>query len=331
VVHTSGTTGKPKGASRDAGALAPEGLVRLLAVVPFHRRDVILCPAPLFHSFGLLTLTLGMLVGATFVLPDRFEPETALRLVERHGATVLAAVPVMLHRIAARPRSGDPGSIHIVLSGGSAVSAELRGRVTERFGPVLYDLYGTTEAGWVAVATPEDAAARPGTVGRPIPGVDVVVLAPDHRPVQPGESGEIVVGGDGVFEGYLDAPSDGPVATGDLGHLDEEGYLWVEGRADDLIVVGGENVRPAEIEDVIAGVDGVDEVAVAGIPDPEYGHVPAAFVVGKASDDGIREACRSAMASYKVPRRIVRRDRLPRTATGKIVVRELVAGLDEKE
>jgi fatty-acyl-CoA synthase len=331
VVHTSGTTGRPKGATRDARTQSPQGLVRLLAVIPFHRRDVIMCPSPLFHSFGLLVLTLGTVVGATFVLPDRFDPHESLELIDGHGVTAVAAVPVMLHRMTAVPGDESGASIRIILSGGSALGRDLRGRLTERFGSVVYDLYGTTEAGWVAVATPEDMANHPGSVGRPIPGVDVSIVDPDGRPMSRGWSGQIVVGGDGVFDGYLGDPARGPVSTGDLGRLDQDGQLWVEGRTDDLIVVGGENVRPAEIEEVIAGVEGVDEVAVGAAPDPEYGHVPAAFVVGTASDARIREACRTALASYKVPRHIVRRADLPRTATGKVLVRTLVDELEQKE
>jgi acyl-CoA synthetase (AMP-forming)/AMP-acid ligase II len=332
VIHTSGTTSKPKGASRDAAAFGPDDLARLLAVIPVHRRDVILCPAPLFHSFGLLAVTLGMLVGATFVLPDRFDPAETLDLIDAQRVTVLAAVPVMLHRVVFQASEGhDLGSIRIVLSGGSAVNAILRERVIERFGPVLHDLYGTTEAGWIAVATPRDAAARPGSVGRPIPGVEISIVSADGRPVPQGEAGQIRIGGDGVFEGYLDGSGDRVVDTGDLGRLDPEGYLWVEGRTDDLMVIGGENVRPAEIEEVIAALDGVQEVAVAGVPDEEYGHVPVAFVVGEAPDDRIMESCREALAPYKVPRRIVRRNGLPRTATGKVLVRELAASVNQKE
>jgi acyl-CoA synthetase (AMP-forming)/AMP-acid ligase II len=333
VVHTSGTTGEPKGASRDAAAHGPNDLARLLAVIPLHRRDVILCPAPLFHSFAILTLTLGMLVGATFVLPDRFDPRENAELIEGHLASVLAAVPVMLHRLVSMEGVDrrDLSSIRIALSGGSAVNAVLRNQVVERFGPVLHDLYGTTEAGWVAVATPEDASSHPGTVGRPIPGVEISIVDAAGRTVSRGEVGEILVGGEGVFEGYIDGSGDSVVATGDLGRLDPEGYLWVEGRADDLIVVGGENVRPVEIEDVVVAVDGVREVAVAGVPDAEYGQVPVAFVVGDATEARIAEACRSALASYKVPRRVIRRDNLPRTATGKVLVRELVASVEEKE
>lgn len=332
VVHTSGTTGRPKGATRDAGTQSPQAVVRLLAVIPLHRRDVILCPAPLFHSFGLLAVTLGALVGATFVLPDRYHPRDSLDVIDRHGVTALVAVPVMLHRITSLPEAegAGRGSMRIVLSGGSALGPELGRRVTERFGPVVYDLYGSTEAGWVAVATPEDVAVRPGSVGRPIPGVEVSIVDPDGRGLGPGESGHIEVRGEGLFEGYLDAPAGETVPTGDLGRLDENGFLWVEGRADDLIVVGGENVRPAEIETVVADVEGV-EVAVGGLRDPEYGHVPAAFVVGTAPEERTLDACRAALASFKVPRRIVRLGGLPRTATGKVLVRTLVAELEEKE
>jgi acyl-CoA synthetase (AMP-forming)/AMP-acid ligase II len=334
VVHTSGTTGKPKGASRDAAGHGPDDLARLLAVIPLHRRDVILCPAPLFHSFGILTLTLGMLVGATMVLPDRFDPKETAELIEHQRSTVLVGVPVMLHRLVSVEEEEvgrDLSSVRIILSGGSAVNGVLRDRIVERFGPVLHDLYGTTEAGWVAVATPEDADLHPGSVGRPIPGVEISIVDPLGRPVSRGEVGEILVGGEGVFEGYLDGTGDSVVATGDLGRLDAQGYLWVEGRADDLIVVGGENVRPVEIEEVVAAVEGVREVAVAGIPDAEYGQVPVAFVVGDATEERIVEACRAALASYKVPRRVIRLDRLPRTATGKVLVRELVASVDQKE
>jgi acyl-CoA synthetase (AMP-forming)/AMP-acid ligase II len=181
------------------------------------------------------------------------------------------------------------------------------------------------------VATPKDADSHPGSVGRPIPGVEISIVDSQGQPVSGGEVGEILVGGEGVFEGYVDGSKDSVVATGDLGRLDAEGYLWVEGRADDLIVVGGENVRPAEIEEVLAAVDGVREVAVAGVPDAEYGQVPAAFVVGDAPEDRIVEACREALASYKVPRQVIRRDSLPRTATGKVLARELVAREDQKE
>ncbi|HZB04195.1 MAG TPA: AMP-binding protein [Actinomycetota bacterium] len=334
VIHTSGTTGWPKGAARDAARQGPGGLIRLLEVLPLHRRDVILIPAPLFHSFGLLALTFGMLLGATVVLPDRFDAEETLDLIEQRGVTACALVPVMLGRILGLPGRAladrDLGTLRMVLSGGSALDGPTRTRATALFGPVVYDLYGSTEAGWISVATPRDLVDRPGSVGRPIPGVEVTVVGRDGSPVGRGQVGEIVIRGEGVFDGYLDAPSDGRVATGDLGRLDAEGFLWVDGRVDDLMVIGGENVRPIEIEEVVARVDGVEEVAAAGIPDDEYGQVPAVFVVGRASEEAILEACRSRLARYKVPRRILRRAELPRTATGKVLKGRLVGDVGKE-
>lgn len=339
VIHTSGTTGKPKGASRDAANQGVRPLLALLETILLQRRDVILCPAPLFHAFGLLTLTLGSLLGATLVLPERFDPEECLALVERHAVTACAFVPVMLNRMVEMPgetrRRHDLSSVRIVVVSGSSLPGHLRDSAGELFGPVLHDLYGSTEAGWVAVARPEDIAEHPGTVGRPVPGVEVAVLGEDGAPVPPGQVGTLHVRSDAVFQGYTGGEEaeerDGYLSLGDLGRLDRGGYLYVEGRADDMVVVGGENVYPAEVEEVIRRLEGVAEVAVAGVPDPEYGQVLAAFVVGSADQDRVVEACREALASYKVPRRVERVDRLPRNATGKVLVRELIEQLPEKE
>jgi fatty-acyl-CoA synthase len=329
VVHTSGTTGRPKGARRGAG-MSAEALVRMLDVVPFHRRDVILCPAPLFHSFGLFVLALGMLVGATYVLPFGFDAEDSLELMERHEATAITLVPVMLRRLLALPEDDVrrvSASVRLVLSGGAALPPELRELALRRLGPVTYDLYGSTEAGWVAVATPEDMAERPDTVGHPVPGVNILIADETGHPVPVGTVGEIRVRSDAAFDGYTTGEAspvaDGFVTTGDLGRVDEDGRLYVEGRVDDMVVVGGENVYPAEVENVIRTVDGVLDVAVAGTPDPEYGRALIAFVVGDADDDRILGACRSSLARYKVPRRIERVPDLPRTATGKVRLREL--------
>lgn len=332
VIHTSGTTGKPKGAARrtDAGEVAT--FLGLLSVVPYRREDVLFCPAPLFHSFGLLTFSAGMILGATMVLPDRFDPREALGMIEHTRATAASLVPVMIRRIVQLPddvRAGhDVSSLRIVMVSGSALPQELRLRARDALGDVLYDLYGSTEAGWVAIATPEDMARRPGAVGRPVPGVDVAVLAPDGRRLPPGETGEIHVRSAAVFEGYTSGDSgpgrQGFLSLGDLGRVDDEGFLFVEGRADDMVVIGGENVYPIEVEEVIQGVPGVEEVAVVGVEDAEYGHALAAFVVGSADAGDIEETCRSELASFKVPRRIEHVDELPHTGTGKVRKRELV-------
>ena len=331
VIHTSGTTGRPKGAARGAGGgdLAP--LLGLLTVVPFTRDDVVLCPAPLFHSFGMLTFTLAALLGATLVLPEGFDPEGTLVKIEETGATALSLVPVMVRRCVSLPEEvrarRDLSSLRILMVSGSALSDDLRARARDLFGDVIYDLYGSTEAGWVAIATPEDMRERAGAVGRPVPGVEVAVFSAGGDRLPTGEVGELFIGSAARFEGYTSgegkAERDGYLAIGDLGRLDDEGYLFVEGRADDMVVVGGENVYPAEIEAAIERLPGVQEVAVVGVPDEEYGQVLAAFVVGSAEPAQIEAACRKELASFKVPRRIERIEELPRTSTGKVRKAEL--------
>jgi acyl-CoA synthetase (AMP-forming)/AMP-acid ligase II len=337
VIHTSGTTGTPKGAARDAGVMGLREFVGLLDTVPLRRDDVILVPAPLFHSFGLLAFTLGALLGSTFVFPERFEPETTLALIEEHRATAAALVPVMINRILSLPAEvkarHDVSSLRVLLASGSAIPQDLRDEADHMFPEALYDLYGSTEAGWVAIATPEDMARKPGTVGRPVWGVEIAVFSPEGARLGVGETGEIHLKSGALFEGYTSGEQkssrEGFVSIGDLGHLDDEGYLYIEGRADDMVVVGGENVYPAEIEAVIRGVDGVDDVAVFGVPDPEYGQVLAAFIVGRASPDQVKAAARRELASFKVPRRVELVDELPRTSTGKVMKRELIPLLDK--
>ena len=339
IIHTSGTTGRPKGAARDAAVTGVREFAGLLRVVPLRRDDVILCPAPLFHSFGLLALVAGTLIGATFVLPEKFDPERSLELIEEHAVTAAAMVPIMIRRIVSLPEETMHGrklsSLRVLLASGAAIPQDVRTAVADTFGDVLYDLYGSTEAGWVAIATPDDMRRKKGTLGRPVQGVEVAVFSPEGDQLPAGEVGELHVKSSAQFEGYTtgeDKPErDGYMSIGDLGHLDEEGYLFVEGRADDMVVVGGENVYPAEIEDVIRGVEGVREVAVAGDEDAEYGQVLVAFVVGSADPDEILKACRDQLASFKVPRRVEVVDELPRTPTGKVLKRELVTGPGDRE
>lgn len=336
VIHTSGTTGRPKGASRAASGQGITEFAGLLERVPLHRDDVILCPAPLFHAFGMLTFSLATLLGATLVLPDRFDPEQSLDLIARHGVTALAMVPLMLRRIVSLSDEellpADVGTVRIILASGSAISQALRERIAEVFGDVLYDLYGSTEAGWVAIATPQDIRDRPGTVGRPVAGIEVAAFGEDGEQRPPGEIGELHVRSGARFEGYLGggeaSEREGFLGLGDLGRLDEDGYLHVEGRQDEMVVVGGENVYPIEVEEAISALDGVDDVAVLGMEDEEYGQVLAAFYEGSADPESVEKEAREALASYKVPRRIEKVSDLPRTATGKVLKREL---LGEKE
>lgn len=332
VIHTSGTTGTPKGAARSAAAAGVGSLANLLTVVPYHRDDIVYCPAPLFHSFGLATFTFATVLGATMVLPEKFDPERSLALIEAHKATVASFVPVMIKRIVKLDEEVksryDLSSLRIVIASGSAMGEDLRRAATETFGKVLYDLYGSTEAGWVAIARPDDVITHPKSVGKPVTGIDVAIFDKEGNKLGVEETGEIFVKSDVLFEGYTSGDEtderDGYMSIGDLGKLSEDGYLYIEGRADDMVVVGGENVYPIEIEEVIQSISGVEDVTVMGIPDDEYGEILGAFVVGSASEDQIKSTCKKELASYKVPKRIEKVKELPRTSTGKVVKRELL-------
>ena len=335
IIHTSGTTGTPKGAARNSSAAGISALANLLAVVPYSRDDVVYCPAPLFHSFGLATFTFATVLGATLILPEKFDPEESLRLIDEHRATAASFVPVMMRRIVSLDdevkSKYDMSSLRIVMASGSVLSEDLRKAAIELFGDVLYDLYGSTEIGWVAIATPEDMRKRPKTVGRPVEGIDVAIFSPAGDRLPPGETGELYVKSDILFEGYTSGEAknerEGYMSIGDLGRLDDAGYLYVESRSDDMVVVGGENVYPIEVEQVIEDVSGVSEVTVFGLEDEEYGQVLVAFVVGSVSEEDVRVACKNELASYKVPRRVEIVDELPRTSTGKVLKRELVEQL----
>lgn len=332
IIQTSGTTGTPKGASRDASQAGIAALANVLASVPYKRGDIIFCPAPLFHSFGLLTFTLATALGATMVLPEKFDPEESLKLIEEHEATAASFVPVMLRRIASLPddvkSKYDLSSLRIVMASGSAISQDLKEETRKVFGDVLYDLYGSTEVGWVAIATPEDMRKKPRSVGKPVQGTEIGVFDKNGDKVEPGETGELFIKSDILFEGYTTGQSkdekDGYMSIGDLGKIDEDGYVYVEARADDMVVVGGENVYPIEVEEVIESMSGVNEVTVIGVEDDEYGHVLAAFVVGSVTPDKVKSQCKSELASFKVPKTVKIVKDLPRTSTGKVLKRELV-------
>jgi acyl-CoA synthetase (AMP-forming)/AMP-acid ligase II len=338
VILTSGTTGTPKGAAR-AQATSSDLAVAMFERIPYHEGDVMCVPAPLFHSWGFGNLSIGLALGATFVLRRRFDPEATLADVARHRATVLAAVPVMLARILDLPkevrRRYDTSSLRLVPLSGSAIPAGLAERFMDEFGDIVYNLYGSTEVGWATIATPADLRAAPGTAGRPPRGTVIRVLDPGGREVPVGEVGEVFVGSDLTFDGYTGGGSkpviDGLMATGDTGRVDADGRLFVVGRADEMIVSGGENVYPREVEDLLALHPDVDDVAVVGAPDPEFGQRLVAFVVrrpGSTIDgDALKEHVRRNLARFKVPRAVEFVDELPRNPTGKVLKRELVERL----
>ena len=291
--------------------------------------------APCFHSWGLTNAMVSLMLGDTMVLERSFDPERTLASIERHRAQVLVAVPVMLSRILELPEEvrvrSDTSSLRLVPLSGSALPGDLATRFMNAFGDVVYNLYGSTEVGAVSVAIPVDLRAAPTTAGRPPRGTEVRLLDDHDRDVAPGETGRIFVRSPLSFDGYTDGATkavvDGFMHTGDTGHLDAAGLLFVEGRDDDMIISGGENVFPAEVEDVIAQHPGVVEAAVIGVPDEEFGQRLKAFVVPRdrrelAAAD-VREHVRANLARYKVPREIEFVDTLPRNATGKVMRRHL--------
>lgn len=331
---TSGTTGTPKGAKRGS----PEGMMpiaSMLSRIPYRAGERTMIAAPLFHSWGLGQLMLGLALGSTYVLNRRFDPESTLKAIAEHECTTLAIVPIMMQRILALPdeikRKYDLGSLRITAASGSALPGHLATEWMDAFGDNLYNFYGSTEVAMATVATPEDLRAAPGTAGKPPLGTEVKIIDELGRSVPPGKRGRIFVANSISFEGYTSGDDkerlDGFVSSGDVGHFDEEGRLFVEGRDDDMIVSGGENVFPREVEDLIAARDDVEEVAVIGVDDPEWGQRLKAFVVRKpgafVGEGEVKAYVKQCLASYKVPREVVFIAELPRNATGKVLRREL--------
>jgi fatty-acyl-CoA synthase len=342
TILTSGTTGAPRGASRSQPRTA-DPAVAILARIPLRAGQPTLIASPIFHSWGMAHLGLGVILASTLVLQRRFDAEATLAAIERYRVSALAAVPVMLQAILELPaqtrRRYDTSSLTVVAVSGSALPGELALRFMDEFGDILYNLYGSTEVATATIATPEDLRAAPGTAGRPPFGTTVRLLDDDGRDVQQSATGRIFVANDMLFEGYTGGGSkdvvDGMMATGDLGRFDDGGRLFVEGREDDMLVSGGENVFPEEVEQLLLGHRDVVDVAVIGVPDERWGQGLHAFVVrrprSKLSEDGVRDHVRSRLAKFKVPRGVTFVNELPRNATGKVVKRDLVVPKTKKE
>jgi len=334
VILTSGTTGTPKGASRSQPETV-DPAVTMLSRIPLRARETTVIAAPLFHSWGFAHFTLGLLLSSTYVLRRRFDPEATLALVARHRATTLPVVPVMLQRILELPeetrRRYDLSSLKAVPASGSALPGDLARRFMDEFGDVLYNLYGSTEVAWATIATPSELREAPGTAGSAPRGTVLKILDDERRPLPAGRTGRIFVANEMLFEGYTGGGAkevvEGMMSTGDVGHLDDRGRLFVEGRDDEMIVSGGENVFPAEVEDLLARHDAVREVAVIGVADEDFGQRLKAFVVTRTgaelSADEVKGHVKSNLAGYKVPRDVEFIGELPRNSTGKVLKRVL--------
>jgi len=337
IILTSGTTGRPKGAARSApGALSGMfELVALLEAIPYRSNGTTVLVAPAFHAWGLANLMLAMGLRSTVVMRRRFDPAVTLELVETHAADTLAAVPVMVQRILDLPdderHRHDTSSLRIVALSGSALAPALATRFLDEYGDVLYSLYGSTEVSYVSVAGPRDLREAPGSAGRVVRGVTVRLVDGDGNDVAPGETGRIFAASGLVFDGYTSGEDKsrlgGLTSTGDVGRFDDDGRLYVEGRDDDMIVSGGENVFPAEVEDCLHRHPSVGDVAVVGVEDERFGQALVAHVVlrsgANATADELRTHVKAQLANYKVPRAIEFHDELPRNETGKVLKREL--------
>jgi fatty-acyl-CoA synthase len=314
IILTSGTTGTPKGANRSSPpSLAPIGGV--LSHVPFRSGEVTSLPAPMFHALGFLHATIAMMLGSTLVLRRKFKPANVLADIEKHGVTAVVVVPVMLSRILdtldGMDRKPNLSSLKIVFVSGSQL--------------------GSTEIAFATIARPRDLSINPATVGPVVKGVKIKLFDDNGKEVPQGEVGRIFVGNTFPFEGYTGGGHkqiiDGLMSSGDVGYFDEHGLLYVSGRDDEMIVSGGENVFPAEVEDLISGHPEVIEATALGVEDKDWGHRLRAFVVkadgASVDEDAIKAYVRDHLARYKVPREVIFLDELPRNPTGKILKREL--------
>jgi acyl-CoA synthetase (AMP-forming)/AMP-acid ligase II len=334
VILTSGTTGAPKGATRKQPD-SIEPVAALFSKIPLKARGTTMIAAPMFHSWGFAHFTLALPLASTLVLRAKFDPEDTLRALAQHRASSLVLVPVMLQRILELPRETiaryDLSCLRVIALSGSALPGELATRAMDSFGDVLYNLYGSTEVAWATIATPADLRAAPGTAGRPPIGTVVKLLDSDGREVAAGEGGRIFVSNEMMFDGYTGGGSKeivgGLMSTGDVGHFDSAGRLFVDGRDDEMIVSGGENVFPREVEDLLADHGEIEEAAVVGVEDEKFGQRLKAFVVARngaeLTAETIQDYVRANLARYKVPREVVFMEELPRNATGKVLKREL--------
>ncbi|QLL09546.1 acyl-CoA ligase FadD12 [Mycobacterium vicinigordonae] len=341
ILLTSGTTGAPKGAKQSGGSAGIGTLKAILDRTPWRAEETIVIAAPMFHAWGFSQLIFAASMACTIVTRRKFDPEATLALVDEYQATGLAVVPVMFDRIMDLPeevRNRYSGkSLRFAAASGSRMRPDVVIAFMDQFGDVIYNNYNATEAGMIATATPTDLRAAPDTAGKPAGGTEILILDPELNELPTGEVGTIYVRNDTQFDGYTSGKTKdfhaGFMSSGDLGYLDQDGRLFVVGRDDEMIVSGGENIYPIEVEKTLATHPEVAEASVLGVDDEQYGQRLAAFVVfepGATADvDALKQHVRDNLANYKVPREITVLDELPRGSTGKILRNELKARVSD--
>ncbi|MFD0804862.1 AMP-binding protein [Nocardioides caeni] len=335
VLLTSGTTGTPKGARRSGGGA--DELASMLERIPWRGEETTVVAAPMFHAWGFGQLVISATMTCTVVTRRRFDPEATLALVDEHRAAGLSVVPVMLERIMDLPAGTldrySLASLRFASASGSRMKPQSVVAFMDRFGDVVHNSYNATEAGQISVAQPADLRHAADTAGRPVRGTAIRIVDDAGVDVPTGTVGRIIVRGASPFDGYTAGAEkdfiDGFMVSGDVGRLDEGGRLYVVGRDDDMIVSGGENVYPIEVEKVIGAHPAVREVVVIGVDDEAFGQRLAAYVAlndgATLAGDELKTHVKAQLAGYKVPREVVVLDALPRNASGKITVRDLPA------
>lgn len=328
ILLTSGTTGTPKGARRPSGGADIQAATGILERIPYRHDDVVAITSPLFHAWGLAQMILAATLGCTVSLTRTFDATETLDRIERDGVTVIAVVPAILQRLLGSPAfdATDLSSVRIVASSGSALPVPVVEEWLDRGGATLYNLYGSTEVGQATLATPDDLVAEPATAGRVMSGAVVAILDIDGAEVSTGQVGRIFVGNANQFEHYTGGGGkeivDGLMSTGDVGFVRADGLLFVTGRADDMIVSGGENVFPREVEDLLLAHPGITDAAVIGVDDPSLGQRLVAHIVlaedSTLCERDVQKFVSGTLARHKTPRDVHFIDELPRTATGKL-------------
>ncbi len=338
IVYTSGTTGKPKGANRSWKKTGFEAVGDMILQTGMRADDRHLVVCPLYHSAAPAFVAIMLSLGATIVLMNHFEPEAALELIQRERITCTLMVPTMIVRITNLPADTlakyDTSSLRWVMSAAAPLSTDSARRFMARFGPVLWNFYGATETGLVTMAGPHDHVTRPGTIGKKLRGNEIRLLDDAGHEVAPGQVGELYARNSTLISGYhkndeatKGSQRDGFFSVGDMGRVDSEGYYFLESRKHDMVISGGVNIYPREIEDHLHTHPAILEAAVIGVPDPEWGETLRAFIVirsgQRVSEAEVIDYCRRELADFKRPRKVTFLVELPRNPTGKVLKREL--------
>jgi long-chain acyl-CoA synthetase len=335
ILYTSGTTGTPKGAELTHDNLRRNAEVTSRTLVKATEEDVVLGALPLFHAFGqTCAMNVAVIAGAALTLIPRFDAAKALEIIKRDGVTVFEGVPTMYHALLHAEGEHDVSGLRLCISGGAAMPVEVMRTFEEKFDCIILEGYGLSETAPVASFNHPDLERKPGSIGTPIEGVELRAVGDDREPVAPGEVGEIAIRGHNVMKGYWnrddatrEVMNDGWFHTGDMATVDEDGYFFIVDRKKDMIIRGGYNVYPREIEEVLYEHPAVSQAAVVGVPDDSLGEEVGAVVVlepgEEATADDIRAYVKERVAAYKYPRKIWFADDLPKGPTGKILKREI--------